>query len=97
MLLSLRIAITLGIRWVRVLGESLLVINQVNKDWTFNVDRMMNYCQEIQNLKDKFDGIEFSYVLWAKNEEVEIPKKLGCSRSLVPLEVFVEILHAPTI
>lgn len=72
LLLSMRIAITLGKRQIWVLGDSILVINQVNKEWTHNDVKMIAYCQEIQNLRDKFDGIEFLHVLRAKSEETNI-------------------------
>jgi hypothetical protein len=96
LLLSMWIALTIGIRWSWILKDPMLVINQVNKDWTCNKDEMMAYCQEIWRLKDKFEGIEFSHVLRAKNE-VDIVAKLGSSRSPIPLGVCLGLLIEPTI
>jgi hypothetical protein len=41
----LRIATTLGIHQLKVLRDSLLVVNQVNKEWSYLDDKMLLYCQ----------------------------------------------------
>jgi ribonuclease HI len=41
---GLRIATTLGIRRLRVLGDSLLVVNQENNEWPCLDHKMMMYC-----------------------------------------------------
>jgi ribonuclease HI len=41
---DLPIATTLGIPWLKVLGDSLLVINQANKEWSCLDEKMMMYC-----------------------------------------------------
>jgi ribonuclease HI len=41
---GLRIATTLGIHRLKVLGDSLLVVNQANKEWSHLDDKMMLYC-----------------------------------------------------
>lgn len=81
--------IALGIRWVQILGDSLSVINQINKGWTCSNDKMIKYHQNIQKLEEKFDGIEFSHVLWAKNEEAYILAKFGSTRFHMPLRLFL--------
>ena len=48
LLLGLRVTTSLGIKRVKILGDSLLVINQANKEWTCNDVNMMAYCQEIR-------------------------------------------------
>lgn len=97
LILSMRISIALGIWWICVLDDSMLVINQIYKEWMGNVDKMMTYCQEIYKLEDKFDGIEFLHMVRTKNEEVGVLEKLVSSRPLVPSRVFLQILHGPTI
>lgn len=44
MLLGLRIATALGIHRIWIPGDTLLVINQVDKEWSCNDDKMMSYC-----------------------------------------------------
>jgi ribonuclease HI len=41
---GLRIAMTLGIRRLKVLGDSLLVVNQANKEWSRLDDKILLYC-----------------------------------------------------
>jgi hypothetical protein len=48
------------------------MINQVNKEWTCNEDKMMAYCYKTLKLEDKFDGIEFLCILRAINKEADV-------------------------
>jgi ribonuclease HI len=41
---GLRIALTLGIHRLKVLGDSMLVVNQANKEWSCLDDKMSLYC-----------------------------------------------------
>jgi ribonuclease HI len=41
---GLRIATTLSICRLKVLGESMLLINQANKEWSCLDDKMLLYC-----------------------------------------------------
>jgi ribonuclease HI len=41
---GLSIAVSLGIKKLMVYGDSLVVINQVNKDWDCSTDSMGKYC-----------------------------------------------------
>lgn len=58
---------------------------------------MLNYCQEIQKLKEKLEIIEFLYVFHAKNEDVDILAKLGYAISPMLPGVFLENLYVTTI
>ncbi|XP_066351393.1 uncharacterized protein [Miscanthus floridulus] len=49
----LRIAIKLGVKHLMVYGDSALVINQVNNDWSYSSDKMDAYCAEIQETQRK--------------------------------------------
>ena len=48
---GLRIATVLGIKHAKILGDSQLVINQANKEWTCSDVNMMAYCQEIRKIE----------------------------------------------
>jgi ribonuclease HI len=89
---GLRIATTHGIRWLKVLGDSLLVINQANKEWSCLDEKMMMYYQE-----NKFNGLEYLHVLHGPNEVADELAKLGSSQAMVPLGVSVQELHEPSI
>ncbi|XP_066351401.1 uncharacterized protein [Miscanthus floridulus] len=60
---GLRIAIELGIKRLMVYGDSTLVINRVNKDWSCSGENMDAYCIEIRKLEGKFYGIEYLHVV----------------------------------
>ena len=47
---GLRIAVELGVKRLLVYGDSALVINQVNKDWSCTNDKMDAYCSEIRKV-----------------------------------------------
>lgn len=63
MLSSMKPYCSVCICQIQVLGDLMLVINQVNKQWTCNEEKMMAYCQQIRKLEDKFDDIELLHIL----------------------------------
>jgi hypothetical protein len=60
---GLRITGSLGIGRLRVLEDSLLVINQANKEWSCLANKMMMYYQELHNTENNFDGLEYLHIL----------------------------------
>jgi ribonuclease HI len=92
---GLRIAVSLGIK--RLLGDSKVVIEQVNKDWDCVKDTMHAYCAEIRKLEGHFEGIEFQHVPRNNNIVADVLSKLGSQRALVPAGVFVQDLRKPSI
>jgi ribonuclease HI len=53
---GLRLAVSLGIKQLLIYGDSLLVVQQVNKEWDVNNDTMDAYVTEIRKLENKFSG-----------------------------------------
>ena len=51
---GLCLAVSLSIKWLLVYGDSLLVVQQVNKEWDINKDTMDAYVEEIRKLEKKF-------------------------------------------
>jgi ribonuclease HI len=94
---GLRIATTLGICRLKVLKDSILVINQANKEWSCLDNKMLLYCQELSKLENNFDGLEYLHILRGKNEIADELSKPGSSRAMVPTGVFLQELHEPTI
>jgi ribonuclease HI len=86
---GLRIAMALGIRQLKVLGDSLLIVNQANKDWSCLDDKMLLCCQELHKLENNFNGLEYLHILRGKNEVVDELAKLRSSRAMVPIGVFL--------
>jgi ribonuclease HI len=94
---GLRIATTLGIRRLKVLRDSMLVINKANKEWSCLDDKMLLYCQELCKLESNFDGLEYLHILRGKNEITDELAKLGSSQAMVPTGVFLQEVHESTI
>jgi ribonuclease HI len=86
---GLRIAMALSIHRLKVLGDSLLIVNQPNKELSCLDDKMLLYCQELRKLENNFDGLEYSHISRGKHEVAEELAKLGSSRAMVPIGVFL--------
>jgi ribonuclease HI len=78
---GLRLAISLGIKRLLVYGDSLLVVQQVNKEWDCNKETMDAYVQEVRKLESKFSGLEVHHVLREHNVGADILSKLGSTRA----------------
>jgi ribonuclease HI len=57
---GLRLSISLGIKQLLVYGDSLLVFQQVNKEWDVNKDTMDTYITEIRKLKKSSRSWKFT-------------------------------------
>lgn len=64
-------ALTLGIKTLSVLGDSLLVINQVNGIYKVKSDFILPLHKEVLALKSKFDFIEFNHVYRDNNKRAD--------------------------
>ena len=96
-LYGLRIAIELGVKHLMVYEYSTLVINQVNKDWSYSSEKMDAYCAEIRKVKGKFYGIEYHHVVLDQNLLADHLSKIGSSRADIPPRFFVQDLLTPSI
>jgi ribonuclease HI len=94
---GLRLAISLGIKQLLVYGDSLLVVQQVNKEWDCNKETMDAYIHEVWKLENKFSGLEVHHVVREHNVGADILSKLGSTRAQVPVGVFVQELKQPSI
>jgi ribonuclease HI len=88
---------SLGIKRLLVYGDSLLVIQQVNKEQDINKDTMDACAVKIRKLEIKFLGLEIHHVIGDDNVGVDVLSKLGSDRANVPPGVFVHKLHHPSI
>jgi ribonuclease HI len=94
---GLRIATALSIRRLKILRDSLLVVNQANKERSCLDDKMMLYCQELYKLEKKIDGLKYLHILRGKNEIVDELAKLSSSWAMVSQGVLMQELHEPSI
>ena len=72
-----RIAISPDIRWLAIRGDSKLVVNQVQKEYSCSSTKMLAYCQEVRELEGTFDGLEVTHVLRNDNNEADELAKMG--------------------
>jgi ribonuclease HI len=93
----LRLAISLAIKRLLVYGDSLLVIQQVNKEWDRNKETMDACVQEVRKLENKFSGLEVHHVVREHNVGTNMLSKLGSTHAQVPAGVFIQELKQPSI
>jgi hypothetical protein len=94
---GLRLTISLGIKRLLVYGDSVVVINQVNKSWDLNKENMDAYCLEVRKLENKFYVLEFHHIIRDNNVAADVLSKHGSTRVLVPVGVFIHELHTSSI
>ena len=70
-------------------GDSILMINQLNKDWNCTNEKMDAYCAATRKLEDKFYGIEYHHVVQANNQAADELSKLGSTWAVVLARVFI--------
>jgi hypothetical protein len=86
------LAISLGIKRLLVYGDSILVVQQVNKEWDCNKETMDAYVQEVRKLENKFFDLEVHHVVREHNIGTGILSKLGSIRAQVLAGVFIQEL-----
>jgi hypothetical protein len=91
------LAISLGIKRLLVYGDSLLFVQQVNKEWDCNKETMDAYVQEVRKLESNFSGLEVHHVLREHNVGADILSKLRSTHAQVPPGVFFQELKKPSI
>jgi ribonuclease HI len=71
LILGLKGALTLGITNLSVLGDSLLVINQVNGLYKVKSSSIFDLYEEVLGLKSQFDFVEFNHVYRNYNKRAD--------------------------
>ena len=71
LIFGLKGALSLGIKTLSVLGDSLLVINQVNNVYKVKSPILHELYKEAQSLKTQFDYIEFNHVYREYNKRAD--------------------------
>jgi hypothetical protein len=80
---------TLSIHRLKILRDSLLVVNQANQEWSYLDDKIMLYYEELCKLENNFNGLKYLHILREKNEITGELAKLGSNRAMVPTWVFL--------
>lgn len=71
LLMGLEQALELEIKELVVCGDSLLVINQINKIYRVRDSKLIILYKEVNNLIDKFEHIVFNHVYRKENERAD--------------------------
>ena len=66
------------------------------KESSYHGAKMAAYCQEVQWLEDKFDGLELNHIPRRLNEAANALAKAASSRELIPTGVFASDQHKPS-
>ena len=80
-----------------VYGDSALLINQLNKDWSCSSEKVDAYYAEIRKLEGKVYGIEYHHMVRDQNQLADQLSKIGSSCTAVPPGGFVQDLLTPSI
>ena len=67
------------------------------KESSYHDAMMATYCQEVQWLEDKFDGLELNHIPRCLNEAADALVKAVSSREPVPMGVFASDQHKPSV
>jgi ribonuclease HI len=94
---GLRLVISLGTKRLLAYDDSLLVIQQVNKERDCNKETMDAYVQKVRKLENKFSVLEVHYVIREHNVGADILSNLGSTHAQVPTGVFIQELKQPSI
>ena len=69
---------------------------QVQKEYSYNDDRMAEYLAEVRKMEKYFDGFEVRYVPRLDNKDADHLAWIASSRSPIPEDVILEKLSAPS-
>ena len=72
LLTGLWIAISLGVKWLLVKGDSEVVAKQTSKDYRATNKNMATYLLAYGRLESKFDGLEVQYILRKLNSNADM-------------------------
>ena len=67
------------------------------KESSYHDAKMVAYYQEVRWLEDKFDGLELNHILRRLNEVADALAKAASSREPVPMGVFANDQHKPSV
>ena len=94
---GLRMAKEMNLSRVKCFGHSDLVAQQVSGTWDSKDPLMAAYRREVDIVAGHFKGYQVDHVDRRKNEAADALSRLGSQRKLVPPNVFLDVLHNPSV
>ncbi|XP_075082932.1 uncharacterized protein LOC142166936 [Nicotiana tabacum] len=91
-ILGLRLAIDMGVQEILVLGDSVLLVHQIQGEWETRDLKLILYRQCLHDLRQRFRSVEFRHIPRIHNE---IADALATLASMLhhPDKTYVEPLH----
>jgi ribonuclease HI len=97
LVMGLRLAKDLGIRWLLTRGDSQPVAKQVQKEYNFNNDKIVDRLAEVRRMEKFFDGFEVRYVPRLDNCDANHLVWIASSRAPTLPDVIIEKLPKPSV
>ena len=94
---GLRVAKEINLSRVRCFRDSDLVAQQVSGTWDSKDPLMAAYRREVDIVAGHFKGYQVEHVDRRKNKAADALSQLGSQRKPVPPNVFLDILHNPSV
>ena len=94
---GLRMAKEMNLSRVKCFGDSDLVAQQVSGTWDSKDPLMAAYRHEVDIVAGHFKGYQVDHVDRQKNEAADALSRLGSQRKPVPPNVFLDVLHNPSV
>ena len=94
---GLRMAKEMNLSRVKCFGDSDLVVQQVSGTWDSRDPLMTAYRREVDNIAGCFQGYQVDHVDRRKNEAADALSCLASQRKPVPPNVFLDLLHKPSV
>ena len=87
----------MSLSWVRCLGDSDLVAQQVSGKWDSKDPLMAAYRREVDAVAGYFKGYQVEQIDRCKNEAADALSRLGSQCKPVPPNTFLDVLHNPSV
>jgi ribonuclease HI len=97
LLTGLRLAKDLRIRWLLIRGVSQQVAKQIQKEYDYDNEKMVEYLAEVRRMEKFFDVFEVRYVPCLDNRDADHLTWIASSRAPTPLDVVIEKLIKPSV
>ena len=94
---DLRVAKEMNLIRVHCFGDSDLVAQQVSGTWDSKDPLMAAYRREVDIIAGHFKGYQVKHIDRRKNEAADTLSRLGSQCKLVPPNVFLDVLHNPSV
>ena len=76
-ILGLETSVALGIKKLRIYGDSSLIINQISKRWKVRSESLATYQAHLETLTEQLDEVEYTYLSREENQFADALAKLA--------------------